>query len=400
MTFKYQIGLAGHFNAHRPKLETLLFARTDELGIERAQIVILDDLSKPDLKSPLVVVFFGYGGAQDSDNAALTSLLTHSLVVLPCVNAGAAATFELPPSLRHINALNFDGTDASFARLVSLVLENLRLLRAERRLFISYRRAEAQSIAIQLYERLDAAGFDVFLDTRSVPYGTDFQGILWHRMADSDVVVLLDTPGFRASRWTREELARANATNIQILHLLWPSIVPDSSSAFSEFLSLATADFRTAATLGEDARLTDSKVQDILVHVESLRARALAARHRSLVDNFCDRARDEKARSVAVQPQRFIAVELANGDPVAVVPTIGVPTAHLYHEIERAVQRAGIKAKEIWLLYDERGILESWIEHLGWLDEHLPVVSVQVTKSSKYRAGPGNLHSAISGVSA
>ena len=70
MTFKYQIGLAGHFDAHRAKLETLLFARTDELGIERAQIVILDDLSRPDLKSPLVVVFFGYGGAQDSVDLA------------------------------------------------------------------------------------------------------------------------------------------------------------------------------------------------------------------------------------------------------------------------------------------------------------------------------------------
>ena len=387
MTFKYQIGLAGHFNAHQARLESLLYARTDELGVDRTQIVVVDDLTKPDVKSPLVVVFFGYGGAQDSDNPALASLLTHSITVLPCVEAGTDVTSALPPYLRHINALSFEASDASFARLVSLILENLRLLRSERRLFISYRRAKSQSIAIQLYERLDAAGFDVFLDTRSVPYGTDFQGILWHRMADSDVVVLLDTPGFRASRWTREELARANATNIQILHLLWPGVLPNSSSAFSEFISLATGNFKTAATLGEDARLTDSQVQQILAHVESLRARALAARHRGLVDNFCDRAHDEKARSVAVQPQRFISLELANGNPVAVVPTIGVPTAQLYHEIERAIQQTGTKANAIWLLYDERGILESWIEHLDWLDEHLPVISVQVTKSAEYLRG-------------
>jgi len=387
MTFRYQIGLAGHFSAHRAKLENLLFARTDELGIDRAQIAVLDDLSKPDPKSPMVVVFFGYNGAKDSDNSAIASLLTHSITILPSVEAGTDVTSALPPSLRHINALSFDGTDAGFARLVSLVLENLRLLRADRRLFISYRRAESQSIAIQLYERLDAAGFDVFLDTRSVPYGADFQNILWHRMADSDVVVLLDTPGFRASRWTREELARANATNIQILHLLWPTVLPDASSAFSEFVSLATGDFKSAETLGEDARLIDAKVQQVLAHVESLRARALAARHRSLVDNFCDRARDENVKSIAVQPERFISLELANGNPVAVVPTIGVPTAHLYHEIERAIQQTGTKAKGIWLLYDERGILESWIEHLDWLDEHLPVVSVQVTKSAKYLQG-------------
>jgi hypothetical protein len=172
MSFKYQIGLAGDFAAHRAKLEALLFARTDELGIERAQIVILDELSAPDRKSPLIVVFFGYAGAQDADNPPLAALLIHSTTVLPCVGAASAAHSNLSPNLRHINALTFDATDGCFARLVSLILENLRLLRSERRLFISYKRAESQSIAIQVYERLDAAGFDVFLDTRSVPCGT------------------------------------------------------------------------------------------------------------------------------------------------------------------------------------------------------------------------------------
>ncbi|MEW3673962.1 toll/interleukin-1 receptor domain-containing protein, partial [Pseudomonas aeruginosa] len=73
-----------------------------------------------------------------------------------------------------------------------------------------------------LYDALDARGFDVFIDVRSVPPAADFQSQLWHRMSDSDVVVLIDTPGFREGRWTAEELARANATNVQILHLLWP----------------------------------------------------------------------------------------------------------------------------------------------------------------------------------
>ena len=57
MTFRYQIGLAGNFSAHRAKLESLLFARIDDLGIERAQIAILDDLAKPDAKSPWLSLF-------------------------------------------------------------------------------------------------------------------------------------------------------------------------------------------------------------------------------------------------------------------------------------------------------------------------------------------------------
>jgi len=83
------------------------------------------------MKSPLVVVFFGYDGAQDSDNPALTSLLMHSITILPAVEPGANVTSALPPSLRHVNALTFDGADGAFARLVSLTLENLR--RNERR---------------------------------------------------------------------------------------------------------------------------------------------------------------------------------------------------------------------------------------------------------------------------
>jgi TIR domain len=339
MASKYQIALIGRFAERREKLEELLFARTDELGIDRSQIAVLEetDIGTANPKAPLVAVFFGYRGADDADHSCIASLLKDSITIIPCVDTTAEASSQLPKSLSYINAFPMDQGNASFERLSTLILENLRLLRSERRLFISYKRSESQSIAIELYECLDKAGFDVFLDTRSVPYGNDFQSILWHRMADSDIVVLLDTPNFRASHWTQKELSRANATNIQILHLLWPTVKPDESSAFSEFVSLQPTDFKSSETTGEHARLTDAMTKIIVTKAESLRARAMAARHRSLVDNFCDRARDEKAKSVAVQPERFISVELQNGGKVAVVPTIGVPRADRYQEIEHAI---------------------------------------------------------------
>jgi hypothetical protein len=261
------------------------------------------------------------------------------------------------------------------------LLENFRLLRPDRRLFISYRRAEAQGIAIQLYEKLDALGFDVFLDTRGVPPATDFQSVLWHRLADSDVVVLLDTPGFRQSRWTRDELARANATSIQILHFLWPGSSPDGTSAFSEFHELEVADFVGADHIGENARLGSATVDAIGVMVESLRARALAARHRYLVDNFCDQAR-ALGQSATVQSTRFIALELTNSQNIAVVPAVGVPNAIRYQEIENAITGSGTPFAKIWLLYDERGILESWLAHVDWLNKHLPLSAVRVSESS------------------
>lgn len=388
MTSKYQIALIGQFADKRTKLEKLLFTRIDDLGIERSQISILEEreigIANP--KAPLVAVFFGYQKASDANHPCVASLLKDSITIIPCVETTVDISDNLPTSISHINALPIS-QDTHFERLATLILENLRLLRSERRLFISYKRSESQSVAIQLYESLDKAGFDVFLDTRSVPYGIDFQSILWHRMADSDIVVLLDTPNFRASHWTQQELSQANATNIQILHLLWPKVKSDKSSALSEFVFLQRADFKSREKTGERARLRDTMIQNVVVKAESLRARALAARHRSLVDNFCDRARDERAKSIVVQPERFISVELAKGGKVAVVPTIGVPRADRYQEIETAIGKADGSIKDVWLLYDERGILETWLTHLDWLNHHLPVTSVQVSRCTERLRG-------------
>ncbi len=377
---KYQIVFIGA-QSRRAAIETAVRKRTSELGILRNQIVCLgeDAVTKVDAKSPVIAVFFGYKNATDGAHPFLATCIQDSTPIISCVRNLATATEELPASLLHINAFQLKKDSGSLERVVALILENLKLLRSERRLFISYRRSEAQSIAIQLYEKLDAAGFDVFLDTRSVPYGEDFQAVLWHRMADSDIVVLLDSPDFRSSHWTRAELSRANATNVQIVHLLWPTVSADPTSAFSDFMQLASNDFRSANHTGEQAHLKDTTTRRIVTRVESMRARALASRQRSLVDNFCDKARDEGARTVTVQPERYISVELACGKHLAVVPTIGIPRADRCHQTEQAILKTGISA-DVWLLYDDRGILDSWVAHLNWLNEHLPVTSVQVTQ--------------------
>ncbi len=380
--FRYQIILLGQTNIHQRKLEEILQARIEELGINPLHVAILSeqDYGLLDSKAPIVAVFFGYSTANDNSHRSLVDLLRDSITIIPFVDIRSDVLNELPSSISHINAYRSSGSDSDYARLVTLILENLRLLRSERRLFISYKRSESQSIAIQLYEAFDKAGFEVFLDTRSVPYGAEFQNVLWHRMADCDIVVLLDTPNFRASHWTQLELSQANATNIQILHILWPDVEPDKSSAFSQFRKLKGKDFAGSHEIGAGALLADAPIHEIVVAAESLRARAMAARHRSLVDNFCDRALDCNVSSIAIQPERFIAVQLKSGYEVAVVPTIGIPRADRYQELDAAIRKLAPDVKQIWLLYDERGILESWLSHLDWLNSHLPTISVRASK--------------------
>lgn len=379
----YQVGILGQPKGRDASLEKLLKQRLADLGIDPSAVTMLPEarIAGRERTKPFIGIFFGYPGADDAAHPILSDLIDDSVVIIPTVGNVTAVPTDIPAKLQNINCLPLSGSDADFERLTSLLLENFRLLRTDRRLFISYRRTESQRIAIQIYEKLDSLGFDVFLDTRSVPPAMDFQNVLWHRLADSDIVVLLDTPGFRESRWTREELARANATSIQILHVLWPDSAPDGTSAFSEFLSLKPADFAGADQIGGQSLLEAARVDDIGTAAESLRARALSARHRYLVDNFCDQARALGA-TATLQSERFIRLELGKDKTIAVVPAIGVPSATRYQEIQTAIAGSGKDYARIWLLYDERGILDSWLKHVEWLNKHLPLSAVRVTDST------------------
>jgi hypothetical protein len=66
------------------------------------------------------------------------------------------------------------------------------------RVFISYRRSDAEAIARSLYEALKArfgAG-RVFFDTSSIPFGEDFRRVVEERIAHSAVVVVVIGPGW------------------------------------------------------------------------------------------------------------------------------------------------------------------------------------------------------------
>lgn len=375
---QYQVALLGK----QPTLASSLSKRIHEtaaaLGLDTAHLRVLaeHEVDTRDRKSPLVAVFFGYPGASDLDHPALAKIHADSLPIIPAVATLDGFRSLVPATIDGVNGLRL-ATEEDLERLITAIFENLHLLRLERRLFISYRRAESTPVAMQLYEALDARGFDVFLDTRSVPPAVDVQAELWHRLADSDVVILLDTPHFRVSDWTVQELAQANATSIQILHLLWPGVIADGSSAFSDFNPLQLADFRFGVVPDPTSILTDECVSAVCARAENLRARALASRYAYLVDNFCDLAA-KYGLDVAVQPERFVSFR-RDSETYAIFPAVGVPTALRLEEFEQAVRHID-PAPVVRVIYDERGILDRWKVHLGWLSSHLPVKALQVSR--------------------
>ncbi|MGA8171380.1 MAG: toll/interleukin-1 receptor domain-containing protein, partial [Methylocystis sp.] len=184
----YQLLMLGSDDSRRDRLQSLVGERVTELGLKPNVIrfIVEKEAESRDPRAPLMAVFFG-SPAHLANTALIDELLEDSIVIAPLVSSVEHVHLEVPLQLRHVNVLSPASGDC-IGRLATLVLETFRLLRRERKLFISYRRVDAQPFAERLYDSLDARGFDVFIDLRSVPPAVDFQSELWHRMSDADVV--------------------------------------------------------------------------------------------------------------------------------------------------------------------------------------------------------------------
>ena len=384
-TASYQIVFLGADSPLVVSLASALMSAIADIGLPGDSIAFYNEgnAADRDLSKPAMGIYIG-SEDRATDTDLVTELIEDGTIIAPIVSDAGRVHAEIPPQLRHINALARGKSNEVLPRLVNLVLETFRLLRRERRLFISYKRTGSQPLADLLYDALDARGFDVFIDVRSVPPAADFQSQLWHRMSDADVVILIDTPGFREGRWTAAELAQANATNIQILHLLWPGQTEDAGSSFSHFLKLEWQDFWTIRPLrGKFTKA--ASIKRICDEAERLRARAIAARHRYLVDNFCDAARDINL-DPAVQVDGWISLEINGGKKLAVIPAVGVPTSDRINDLFVAISDPAMSRDQIWVIYDNRGVLGSWLDHLDWLDNHLPIRTVQMAKAPQLLA--------------
>lgn len=382
MDTKYQLVTIGHDVPLKERTVRTFFDRIAELGLSADAISLLDSSSYFASRvnnAPTVAVYFGDGQASHPDGSILTDLLDQAAFILPAVENLSGFASQIPSSLHGINGIQLQ-SPLDVDPLVSSILEGFSLLRTSRRVFISYRRAESTAAAIQLFEALERAGFDVFLDTHSVRPGDKFQEELWHRLADTDVVILLNTPGFARSHWTMEELARASGMSIAILQVTWPENSPLDTSQLTTQFDLNPNDFEGRYLSGSDSRLTGLTMERLVPTVESLRARALGARQDNLVTVF-KRFAVSTGVLINLQPEKYITFE----DNAAVIPTVGVPTAFGYNQSgERIKQALSDREYEVFLLYDHINIREAWLKHLDWLDQHLPIKSIKITDAETW----------------
>lgn len=386
MVIKYQLILLGEKYALEKCLLQLFFERLKERGIAKKHIIVLNASNFKKHYKANAPAYCLYFGAQNHGNIHLEIVqkLKHDAnMILPVVSSAVNFRSATPEILHGINAFRLTNA-GKLEQLVSAILEGFSLLRKSRRVFISYCRNESTGVAIQLYETLSKHGFDVFLDTHSIQYVEDFQEVLWHRMVDTDVVIALNTPNFMNTTWTAQEFAKANALSIGILQLIWPENTTQKAADLTTPIFLKANCFRKNSFKTQKATLKKKELEVIVEKVESLRARNLAARQDNIITEFIDAANKYSIKT-DLQPEKIIQVEDCKGEQCIVIPTVGVPQSFNYSHSQDLIERIeSDKINTAFILFDHRNIREKWIQHLDWLDGHLPIKTLKTTNVEKW----------------
>ena len=375
--------LGGVTPVERATLTATIGKMVGEFGLALGTEVIVHDgmsLARRDRHAAFASVYFGGDGREDLE--AAREVVRASAPVIPSVRPGVDLGAAIPEFLRAANGLRRRADDLEMSELSTAMLECVGLLRRQRRVFVSYRRGESRAAALQLHDLLSARGFDVFLDTHDIRPGDPFQDVLWHRLVDSDVMVMLDTPTYFDSRWTRQEIGRARAKEIQVLRVIWPEHRPSRLTDLSETVYLDAGHLK-----GADGPIKGSAAETIVLHVERLRSRSIAARYMSITGKL--RADIEKIGGSVegVGAHRAIAVRLLNDQRIWAYPVVGVPTAEIFNDIAEKARRADQREVPV-VVYDHLGIREGWTAHLKWLDENISAVrAIKVSEAGWTLAG-------------
>lgn len=310
--------------------------------------------------NPTIALYFTSDVNSDKDINLISTLKKHSIFIIPIVDSFDNAGLLLPDSLKEINAARVvdKNDEEGIVEVINHVLSNLGLLTKERNVFISYKRVDSQTLAHQLYDKFLLSGFSVFLDTESLSAGVNFQKSLRHRLADSFVLILLNSEHFfdKESKWTLEEYHVAQSLQIGICSIMMPSVKVKRDLNFSDFLRLEPFDFT-----GKKIKiLKEQKVNEIVLHVKSIYARLYESRKKALVNAFTENLRKNNI-SFSLQIDGSILIESPK-QRCRVIPLIGIPKSWDYYISD--IKRAKGYGLPMYLLYNNQCILDEWLEHL------------------------------------
>ncbi len=380
----YEFAILGNASLeHRQMLKTSIENVILEFGLSidnEIKIYDANTVGQRNKTSAFSAVYFGSNPQIDID--AARSIHGDSVPIIPVVSSFELFSEYIPDFLQPINGYCLNQQDPEMKKLANLMMECTGLLREQRRVFISYRRTESRDAALQIHDILIAKGFDVFLDTLDIRPGKYFQDALWHKLCDSDVLIMLDTPTYFESKWTRQEIGRALAKDIHVLRVVWPNHQPNKMTELAETVYLTNDDLEN-----NTGPIILKKINEIAIKLENIRSRSIAARYMSITGRL--RAEVEKigATYEGVGAHRAIAIRLLDDRKLWVYPIVGIPTAETLNNIATKAQLNTNQEAPI-LVYDDIGIQKAWSEHLQWLDENIKSVrGLKITQAGWALAG-------------
>lgn len=366
----YELAILGEATtADRNCLTQTVAEMVADFGLTIDNDVLIHDASSVGSRDPRAAFTATYfGGDPAKDLQEVRALIRASLPIIPSIGALGSFATDIPRDLHFSNGLQRRADDPAMTELAAAMLESVGLLRKQRRLFVSYRRTESRVAAMQLHDALTARGFDVFLDTHDLRPGEPFQEVLFHRLCDSDVVIMLDTPSYFDSKWTTHELGRARAKEIHILRVVWPGHSPSRFTALADTIYLEATDLT-----GNEGSVVDATIEAIIARVERLRSKSIASRFMSITGKLRADVERIGASVTGIGSHRAISILLDDKRQVWAYPVVGIPTAELLNDVSQKARRANYENVAV-LVYDHVGVSNAWAEHLKWLDENIKVV--------------------------
>lgn len=371
--YSYKIFNFGGSNQYKEQLLNKLQEKLNCSLLSKGQYSITDSFEGLLLgKEPVVALYWadGYKNKErDEDN--ISRLRFNHIPIVPIISEISNANELLPETLKRINAaeLNTLNFNNQIEVITNKVLHLLGLLYKEENVFISYRRAETEEAAKQLHIELVDNGYNAFLDKCDIPIGADFQGELKQRLSDCSVLILLESKTFFDSKWTKEEFNVANNLKVEILCIKWPDVSIPRDKEFSDTFSLTKNDINTNGTI------KIYKLEEIIKIINSLSARYYEARRQNIVGNFLKDVQNAGVKYI-INYDGSISIEGLDG---LVIPLIGIPQSWDYYKADTK-EHSG----KLFLLYDNQCVLDSWMDHLKWIESKSNIEPIYVNDNSSW----------------
>lgn len=186
---------------------------------------------------PVLYLFYAQSEEDHNSQAEDLSSIEHNLQVLPIVKDVKECGKCIPEQIKSTNALELKDTDP-IEKLKNFVLRYFGLLDVNRKVFISYKRDDCEGLARKLYDELNRKNFVPFLDSYVIEPGVNFQEHLKHELADSELMIFINSKSYGSSKWCKEELTAASEMQVSIVQLCFDDSEDVQESVFSRIVPL------------------------------------------------------------------------------------------------------------------------------------------------------------------